>query len=75
MIINIILWLLSVISVTYIEIATKLYVHIWTIALALILVPIFYILIFFLYLLLLLIWSFFINKKEEINKLKFPWTG
>ena len=68
MVVSIILWLLSIGSITYIEIATKLYETIWTIPLSILVLPIAYTIWFIIYLLIVFIWSLFINKKKEINK-------
>lgn len=68
MVVSIILWLLSISSIAYIGIATKLYETIWTIPLSILVLPIAYAIWFIIYLLIIFIWSLFINKKKEINK-------
>lgn len=68
MVISIILWMLSIGSVTIIEIATKLYTEIWTIPLAILVLPLFYAVWFIIYLVFVFIWSLLINKKKEVTK-------
>ncbi len=68
MVVSIILFLLSIATLTYLEIVTKFYETIWTIALAVLVLPIVCVLWFIIYLLILFLWSLFINKKKEINK-------
>lgn len=68
MVVSIILWLLSICSIAFIEIVTKLYETLWTIPLSILILPIFYVLWFVFYLLIVFVWSLFINKKKEINK-------
>lgn len=68
MIIGCILLVLSIATATLIEVLCRLYTTTWTIVIAILAIPLLYLVWFLVYLIILFIWSLFINKKKEINK-------